>query len=61
MQLEEFTLVIDKRERDYLGYVKELPIINFIGKSGLDVERNLVKCLEDVLESEWQVHLELCA
>ena len=47
----EFTAVLEKRGRWYIGYIEEIPGINTQGKSLVETRRNLREALQLILET----------
>jgi predicted RNase H-like HicB family nuclease len=46
----QFTAVIQKRGRWYVGWVEEVPGVNTQGRTLAEVRRNLKEALRDILE-----------
>lgn len=47
----EFTAVLEKRGRWYIGYIEEIPGVNTQGKTLVETRRNLREALHLVLEA----------
>ena len=47
----EFTTVIEKRGKWYIGYIEEIPGVNTQGKTLKEVEENLKEALILIIES----------
>lgn len=46
----EFTVVIEKRDRWYIGYVEEVPGVNTQARTLKEVRKNLKEALKLVIE-----------
>jgi predicted RNase H-like HicB family nuclease len=49
--LKEYTAVIEKRDKWYIGYVEELPGVNTQGHTLKEVKENLHEALRMIIES----------
>ncbi len=47
----EFTAVLEKRGRWYIGYIEEIPGVNTQGKTLVETRRNLREALQLILET----------
>jgi len=47
----EFTAIIDKRGRWYIGTIEEIPGVNTQGRTLSEVRKNLKEAIELILES----------
>jgi predicted RNase H-like HicB family nuclease len=49
--LKEFTAVIEKRDKWYIGYIEELPGVNTQGRTLKEVKENLHEALRMIIET----------
>ncbi len=48
---QEFTAVLEKRGRWYVGYIEEIPGVNTQGKTLVETRRNLREALQLILDA----------
>jgi len=55
----EYTAVIQKRGKWYVGWVEEVPGVNTQGRTLAELRRNLKEALQLILEENRKIDLEL--
>lgn len=56
----EFTAVIEKRGKWYVGYVEEIPGVNTRGRTLKEVRENLKEALLLIIETNREIVIDTC-